>query len=322
MRSVLVLLMLSAAWLAMPGFALPSAEAQPVAAKPRVFAPGVLEVIPPDLNPEETTSVHDIIELRANRQLNWQPKLIAPSRRLYSKAEGVRFRREIHQLEFAFKPFRMIYVDLPSPQGVMERRLVWYMVYRVVNRGSAIAPVEQDGGMYVTQETAGKPVKFSPHFVLEGQDVDAAGEKLYRAYLDRVIPAAVEPIRRRETPGRKLLTSVQMAEQTIPVSTGENEQPIWGVATWVDIDPEMDFFSVFVRGLTNAYRWEDPPGAYQAGQPPGTGRRFVRKTLQLNFWRPGDGLLAHESEVRFGPAPGKEALYGVDEGVAYRWLYR
>ena len=88
------------------------------------------------------------------------------------------------------------------------------------------------------------------------------------------------------------------------------------------MDPRIDFFSVFVGGLTNAYRWVDPPGAYVAGDPPGKGRQFLRKTLQLNFWRPGDQYQQNEREIRWGVPPGKAFLYDVPEGVAYTWVYR
>ncbi|MEM9186859.1 MAG: hypothetical protein AAGB00_10220 [Planctomycetota bacterium] len=324
MRPVRHALVVLAAFALSPAAALsqaPGGQLAPPAA-PRLFAPGVLEVIPPDLNPEEATSVHDIVELRSIRGLNWSPQLLAKSETIYSKSADVRFRRGVWQLEFAFKPLRMMWVQLPKPSGEMEKRLLWYLVFRVTNRGDAITPTEEEGGFFDAKKAPAGPQRFVSQFVLEGHDVDAAGNKLYRAYLDRLIPAAIEPIRRREVPGRKLLSTVELAKQAIPISTEDNEQSVWAVATWTDIDPEMDFFSVFVRGLTNAYRWEDPEGAYRAGDPPGKGRRFVRKTLQLNFWRPGDQFLPHESEIRFGAAPGREALYGVGEGVAYRWVYR
>jgi hypothetical protein len=186
-----------------------------------------------------------------------------------------------------------------------------------------MAPAEGDQGLPVAKPVEVGPVRFLPQFVLQGYE-EANGRKLSRAYRDRVIPAAVEPIRRRETPGRELLTSIQMAQQPIPVSTEADPRQVWGVAMWEDVDPNLDFFSVFVRGLTNAYRWEDPDGAFEPGDPPGTGRRFVSKTLQLNFWRPGDRFMQHESEVRFGVAPGKAILYGegVTDGLAHRWVYR
>ena len=63
-------------------------------------------------------------------------------------------------------------------------------------------------------------------------------------------------------------------------------------------------------------------GDTRPGDPPGTGRTFTRKILQLNFWRPGDDYLQNEKEIRFGVARGKADLYDVPEGVAYRWVYR
>ena len=143
-----------------------------------------------------------------------------------------------------------------------------------------------------------------------------------KAYLDRLIPTAIEPIRQREDPNRRLLNSVEMARTPVPPSTDQIDRSVWGVATWTDVDPRNDFLSINDQGRTNANRWVDPPGAYQAGDPPGKGRQFTRKTLQLNFWRPGDPLLEHEREIRYGVPKGQAAAYGVDEGVDYTWVYR
>jgi hypothetical protein len=106
------------------------------------------------------------------------------------------------------------------------------------------------------------------------------------------------------------------------VSGDRAARDVWGVATWADVDPRIDFFSVYVGGLTNAYRWEDAAGGYKPGDPPGRGREFARKMLQLNFWRPGDELFQSEHEFRYGVPLGKADLYDVREGVAYNWVYR
>jgi hypothetical protein len=132
----------------------------------------------------------------------------------------------------------------------------------------------------------------------------------------------VAAIRARELPGQELLNTVEMAERTIPVTKGRADQGVWGVATWTDIDPRIDFFSVYVGGLTNAYQWEDVAGAYKTGDPPGKGRRFARKMLRLNFWRPGDESLLDEREIRLGAPIGKSDLYNASDGVAYAWVYR
>ena len=105
---------------------------------------------------------------------------------------------------------------------------------------------------------------------------------------------------------------------------------MWGVVTWEDVDPRIDFFSVYIRGLTNAFEFVDPPGAYRAGQPPGSGRLFTYKTLQLNFWRPGDSVLEHEGEIRYGVPvdtdPNAQAYvldaFGLTERLDHLWIYR
>lgn len=282
---------------------------------PRVFAPGVETVIPVRIDPESTATVHDLVEITAQPKLQWTPQVLSPSQTLVEQAKEVRFRRDIWRLEFAFKPLRMIRL-IPADGG--DQQLVWYLVYRVKNTGDALRPTRsEETGEFEAVKVDGGPIRFLPHCVLEGNDVAPSGGRVYRAYIDQVMPAAARAIQQRETPGRKLYSSVEMPLE--PIAVGEER---WGVATWSEIDPEIDFFSVFVRGLTNAYDWTDPEGAYQPGDPPGKGREFVRQTLQLNFWRPGDRFLQHENEVRLGVPLGKSELYDVDEGVAYRWTYR
>jgi hypothetical protein len=288
----------------------------------RPLAPGVLTVIPPSFEPEDTVSTHDIVEIRSNAALQWNPEYLAASDTLLGLSADVKFRSEIWCLEFAFKPLRMIEVDVPLPNGGSERKLVWYLVYRVRNTGQTLKPVEGEGQVFSAEPSTGGPIRFFPQFVLESQDRHPSGERVTKAYLDRVIPAAVAAISQREMRGGKLLNSVEMSQQPIPVSGDRIDKSVWGVATWTDVDPRIDFFSVFVGGLTNAYRWEDAPGVYKVGDPPGKGRQFVRKTLQLNFWRPGDELLQSERELRFGVPIGQADIYGVPDGVAYRWVYR
>ena len=296
--------------------------AQPAASKPRKLAPGVMTTIPPEIDPGETVSTHDIVEIRSNIDLSWEPNFLTETRTLYGKSADVKFRRDIWCLKFSFKPVRMIEVDIPQPSGRMQRKLIWYMIYEVKNAGDRLNSTEQPDGSFVAEPSQSKTVRFIPHMVLEGQDRDASGQPIYKAYLDQVIPAAVEAIQKRETPGRRLLNSAQMADEVLPITDGRSDQGVWGVATWADVNPRIDFFSVYVSGLSNAYRWIDPPGAYQIDDSPGKGRLFARKTLQLNFWRPGDEFLEHEGEIRFGVPKGKAQFYGVDPGVAYRWMYR
>jgi len=169
-----------------------------------------------------------------------------------------------------------------------------------------------------------KPVKFIPEFMLvsHAQDVkmpDPNGAGQVKAYRDRVIPVALVekdgdgikpgPIPRREDPRRQFLNTVQMTHWIEPGQT------LWGVATWVDIDPKIDRFSIYVKGLTNAYRWVDAKENRDNSTPLLAGRRILVKTLKLNFWRPGDEFDEHEGEIRFG-IPERLDPGGVD----YEWV--
>ena len=176
-----------------------------------------------------------------------------------------------------------------------------------------LTPEEQEDGTFLTAAKATEAIRFYPQFVLSSQDRDREGKRIRKEYLDRILPAAVQAIQQRELPEGTLLNSVQMSEQLLAAETGRSIGGLWGVAIWEDVDPQIDFFSVFVSGLTNAYDWQDAPDE---------SRKFMRKQLQLNFWRPGDAYAEDEREIRFGAAPGEGELYGTGEGVASRWIYR
>jgi len=251
----------------------------------RKLAPGVLRSINADVQLEETFEWHDAVELLAD-----DPDL--------SFAKNTPFRRDIWHLDFQCKPLRTIYVDVPQAGGRMERKQVRYLVYCVTNNGKALHPVAAENGTFKI-ESADLPVRFIPKFTLECPEY-------HEVYPDRVIPVAVDAIRQREDPNRQFFNSVEMCRE-IPVG-----KTVWGVATWEDVDPRIVRFSIYVQGLTNAYRWEDEPGVYKKGSPLGTGRRLLRKTLKLNYWRPGEEPLLQETEIPLG-LPGEPD---------YEWVWR
>jgi len=318
----------------------------------RKLAPGVETTVPRPLDPHDTVTYHDIVELTAPGvvpDLDWTPTFSAPTKTLLSLAKDRPFYRTTWYLQFTFKPLRIIEVDLPGPTGRLERKVVWYMVYRVKNLGGHLKPVAKEP--QADDELAGAPevqsvddpgppgIVFIPKYSLEAT-ID--GQK--QVYADRLIPLAVDAIRHREDPNRKLLDSVAISGHPIPLSTATDDRSVWGVATWVGVDPRIDFFSIYINGLTNAYRWTDPAGAFKAGDPPGTGRQYKHKTLQLNFWRPGDEFALLEDEIHIGapadkvakpadpdapPAlgekPPEEASPGGrnwDKIIDYRWIFR
>ena len=285
------------------------------------FAPGVLTTIPPQIDPADLTAVHQMVEIAAQKNLKRTPNLLSETRTLFEMADNMDVRRSVWCLEFSFKPLRMLKVDLPQPSGKMQRKLVWYLVYRVRNTGAGSVPKQNDDGTFTSVEQSMGPQRFIPQFMLTNLDRDRTGKPIRKSYMDRVMPTALEAISRRELPQGKLLNSVEISEKLLEPEAGRGVDGLWGVATWEDIDPEMDFFAIFVTGLTNAYQWEDRPN-FVAGSVPGTGRTFTRRALQLNFWRPGDSYKENETEIRYGAAPGMADVYGVREGVAYQWVYR
>jgi hypothetical protein len=271
----------------------------------RQLVPGVEVTIAPQQQEEETFSTHDIVEIvRGIPGLDWSPKLSSLTQTLRQMATQTVFRREIWCLELTFKPVRMIWVDVPQPSGRMQRKLIWYMVYHVKNTGKHLAPQKQADGTYVLS-TVDREVRFFPQFVLESDEYK-------KAYLDRIIPVAVAAIQQKEDPNRKLLNSVEIGGKKIPVSTELVDHSVWGVATWEEIDPRVDTFSVAIEGLTNAYKWVDRPDEFTQGDPPGKGRTLLQKNLVLYFWRPGDEFVEDRRVIR----------YGSPDQVDYRWVYR
>jgi hypothetical protein len=287
----------------------PAKSPPPIAKSPyRPLAPGVMITIDPMRESRETVDRHDVVEvLAADQKLSW--------------AKKVWFHRDVWALEFKFKPVRMIQVDIPQPSGYMQRKTIWYIVYSVTNTGKVLHPVEDVELSYEPAEkkllyrvdTVDTPVRFVPEFLLEAHVRRPDHSVLTKVYPDRVIPVAMGAIRLREDPNRSFLTSVEMSRK---LAVGETQ---WGVATWEDIDPKTFMFSVYVIGLTNAYHWTDEKGTLKPSDPIGKGRKLYRKTLKLNFWRPGDRYREDEKEIRYGVPQG---LPGIRGGVDYEWVYR
>lgn len=271
----------------------------------RTIVPGIEVTIPPDRQEDDTFSTHDVIEIvKGVPNLKWTPKQSPSTRTLQEMATQTVFRHKIWYLELTFKPVRMIWVDMPQETGKMQRKLVWYMVYRVKNTGKHYSPRRNEDGTY-TIDSVDEPVRFYPQFVLEAPEVK-------KAYLDRVVPVAIQAIQQKEDPNRKLLSTVEISAKSIPLSTDQVDNSVWGVATWEDVDPAIDLFSVYVEGLTNAYKWLDVPGKE---------RVFGHKTLVLNFWRPGDEETEDQRTIRFGIPSEVAQKYQVPD-VDYRWVYR
>lgn len=167
-------------------------------------------------------------------------------------------------LDFAFKPVRMITLDLPGK----GRRPIYYLYYKVVNHTK-------------------KPIEFVPQFTL----ITDTGKR----YEDTVLQMAVPNIQHREDPTKPLLGAVSI-QGVIPPSTKQGvDDAVYGVAIWEAIDPHADGFKIYVRGLSDGY---------QLVQPPEGGRPVERwKTLRIDFIRRGDARKPNEREIQLLDPP-------------------
>jgi hypothetical protein len=309
----------------------------------RQWVPGVMRGIQTQRKGEEIGSRHDVTELVAIKSdFDW--------------AKAVPFRQDVWVLDLKFKPIRMMWVDIPDPAtGRMQQKLVWYLVYSVTNPGKALHPVEGADHTYRV-ETVDKPVPFIPNFTLEIhgslQKDDAAFTKVYQ---DRLLPVALRAIREREDPARPFLSTAEMAaypDITWPISappqpvkegaaaTSETAdtpskpkgipvgKTVWGIVTWVqwtpghpvvatEIDPRYVWFSIYIEGLTNAYRFQDDPAEYKAR---GQYRTIYHKALKLNFWRPGDEFTNNEDQIRWGVLHHDHSK--ILDKPDYEWVWR
>lgn len=291
------------------------------------FAPGVMTEIPPAPDPKETfdgpqtlqalLDAYPEIQFGGDTHPNGEPHYDPRTRTLVEMAQQVILRHEVFCFEFTFKPLRHIYLDIPRPDGRMQRKLIWYMVYRVRYVGGDLRPAADTvAGVEIYKRVESIHYQsryFFPMLVLKNH---ISGNQ----YLDRLLPTARDKIKIREQIGLPLHNSVEMTRVKIPYTTDPAAPGVWGVATWEDVDPNIDFLSVEVFGLTNAFE--------QDGEGPDAPYR--RKALQLNFYRPGDTMDQTEDTIRFGVPAFEDQRqqdyilqhYGLDERLDYQWIFR
>jgi hypothetical protein len=176
-------------------------------------------------------------------------------------------REGIWVLDFAFKPVRLVTVEVPG----RGRRTIHYLYYRVINN-------------------TGQPRMFVPQFTL----VTDTGKR----YEDIVLPEAVRIIQAREgqDASKQLLGAVEVVGALPPSGAKQGiDDAVYGVAMWEGIDPEADAFNIFVRGLSDGYQLLPNP---EGGEP---ATRY--KTLRIDFNRPGDALDLNEREIRLADPP-------------------
>ena len=267
-------------------------------AQPRAFADGVLKTIPTKLDPRDTHSLPR--RMPGITPDDWKPNLYPVEETLIGKSRQVTLYRDpVWELEFSFLPLRQEKVKLPSIVGGLENRVVWYLVVRVRNTGAAMTykDVRQsaDTEHIVRKLQYDKPIDsadidFAPRFVLQGWVEDeVAGQYKKIEYASVIDATALSQIQEIEDPNQKLLDTHQLSKVKIPMAKNDVDPGVWGVAIWEGVNPSIDYVSVRVEGLSNAYRLKDPE----------TKAAFA-KTLQLNFWRPGDAVGQQRDQLSYG----------------------
>ncbi len=268
----------------------------------RKLAPGALHVIPPAINLRDAHSLP--MPLPGFQSEPWKPEVFAESETLHSQTRQVILFRDVWQYEFAFLGLRQFRVEATNPEGQPRQKYVWYLVYRVRDTGAAVShrDVTDPKFGHVDREIELQPRELDPatlprrffgNFVLTGwvQDPQTGMYSLVD-YHDRILPGVFEQIAREEDPDQEYLDTVQMAEQILASYPADSDQGgKWGIAIWYNVDPRIDFVSVRIRGLSNAYRLE---------RNPDNSLTVLQKTLQLNFWRPGDGIEQDQDKVVYG----------------------
>ena len=190
--------------------------------------------------------------------------------------------KDIWAAEVRYKPVRMVVAQITDPATYQsQRKLVWYLAYRVVIRPSSALSDD-------TLNTPDRPV-FVPELTLT---VDDEGRK--QSYPDQVLPEVLPAILRREKHEYK--SSVDVVGP-LPAITPEDSRRIVsldGVATWTGINPDTNYFSIVLSGFSNGYRLvKDEEG----------GERLERRVLRQRFWRPSDRFDQNEKEIRFKGEP-------------------
>ena len=281
--------------------------------KVKPLAEGVLKVIPVELNPRDSFSTP--MALPGLEVEGYELNFSAQKDSLLNSTRQVVFYRDVWQYEFAFTGLRQKSLTLRYSDGTLQQKNIWYLVWRVRDFNNVLSYTEETDEFGHTQKVLERdsvrlPVlsgedsrqpgpasrkkldkKFLPSFSLEGYVKESIASD-YRPvrYRDINSPTLARYIQSFEDPNLKLHTKLEMSQIEIPLAESETDPGVWGVAIWEDVDPRIDYASVYVNGMTNAYRIQNNDG--EIG--------FKYKTLQLNFWRPGDRVGQDRDDVDYG----------------------
>lgn len=293
------------AWAAIVAFVFQSnGTAQEDISQIKTLAPGVLKVIPTNMDSRDSYS--NPMNLPGLSADEYQPNFAPKSDTLKVSGERTILFRDVWQNEFAFTGLRQVNVLMRYPDGTEKRKNFWYMVYRLRDLGKSLSyeqNVDEFGHVNnrlvrdaARTNRALAAQKLQMHFTLNGmiQSADGKGyEKVSYGDMsgDARTQAIAKYIQSVEDPNQKLHHKGELETIKLPLAESDTDPGVWGVAIFENVDPSIDFVSVNVRGLTNAYRIQESADGEVD---------FVYKTLQLNFWRAGDEVGEIRDDVEYG----------------------
>jgi hypothetical protein len=213
--------------------------------------------------------------------------------------EELRAHEDTWALEVDLKPIRMAYVQAVNPRtGAKSSEMVWYLVYRIINRPTPKPPLGTESTPVNVQD-ASPPALCIPRATLVIEDPDVRG-----AVTDSIVPEALPEIMARER--LPLKTSVQMAgplpKPTATDTKAENAE--YGVFMFRGVNPRTTSFSIFLSGFSNAYKI----GKDESGKP-----LILRRTIQVPYRRFADRYDQFAKEIRQEGEP--KWIYVPDEAA-------
>lgn len=208
--------------------------------------------------------------------------------------------------EVQYKPIRHRLMPITDPKTrIKKEELVWYFVYRIIPRDyTELAGNKQEDLRAKLDNIDLKPSNHLddqlvqplvlPRFALRIDD-DHSG----KTYVDEVNLEIQKAVFEREF-GEKaadltLLNSITGIQDISPPVSGNDalvdplKNAIYGVAVWRNVDPDTDYFTLFMSGFSNAYQMGRINGDLIVQQ----------KVIEQRFGRPGDRFRQQESEFRF-----------------------
>lgn len=201
---------------------------------------------------------------------------------------------DLWALQITYKPMRMLPVEITDPKtGEKKQELIWYLIYKVVN-AKIDRPVDAADLAPVNTTDPPPEPKFVPEFSIVTED-----DGQIKIYPDQVLPEAQRAIARRERQAN-LKNSVEIVGPLPPSEQeGEGDAAVYGLATWRAVDSTTDYFTLYLTGFSSGYRITKGPDGNDV---------VWRRTIEHQFWRPGDEFDEDEREFR--------------ERSQARWIYR